>query len=485
MSPQRLRAAMLTLLLGLSGWLLAAGLLWGLDALGLPPPKLNVGSGVAAGGAAVAILFMFAALCAVALLVAAALAVLLERRRPAAWRHAALAAGLGVGLPSLLLFFDGPGLNAVLTVTVPAGLLLLGSRFDVKRPYAAALATPGVAMALGLVVSTLEGAQDLAQSRERDRIYAVQDAADARDAGALKAVLDGLPEGTDLDSVLMTLPMRGEHRAELEAIARHPKAQLTPCSKLVRASLDGDPAEWRYPQEMSSCRLGAAGLAVRQGSSELLEAVARAVTDFDDRTDVLDQLAWANDDAAAVRWLAAAELANDAGVLKASLMTSELVNAMWRHDDREFYWAHCDADGLLVAVCANDAYEYRLTEALQHGARVNARMACGTTPLISICTGHELNESAIGLLLDAGADPNLRGAAHCLDGDAGALETPLWHLVRRRHDWNNPPASAIELLIAHGANAQQRGLDGGTLFDEASDDESTLKSLHAPPLYRK
>lgn len=478
-APRRARAAGLTALLGVSGWIVVGALVYGLDELGVKGPRLNTGTGMAAAGAAVVILFLFAVGCAVALLAAVVFAVVRERRAPAAWRHAAIGAALAIVLPGLVVLVADANTNALVAFGVPATALFAASLFEPRQPFIPALAVPALAALGAFIVQSVSMSGELARAADGDRRYQVGLAAEASDAGALQAALDAFPQdSSDLDSELAILPQRGEHRAEIEQILRHPNTPQTPCTQLLRAALDGDATRWAPGQVYPYCTVAAANLAARQGNAELVQLAAKTVDQPDPRIEVLDQLVDVNDVEAAVRWMRAAGLSDARDRLRAEAMTPRLLNAMWGRDARDFYWAHSDLDALLVAIAGNDAYSYRVVEALEHGAQANARIACGATPLISVCTGHELNTAAIEVLLDGGADPNFPGARFCIDGEPAApFETPLWHLVARRHDWNNLPSSAIYLLVKHGADPRRPSSDGGSLFDEAKDDENVLKAL--------
>ena len=370
-------------------------------------------------------------------------------------------------------------MNVLVAFGVPVTALLAASLFEPRQPFIPALAVPALALLVTMVVQGMTTSERMASAADSDRRYQVGLAAEASDAGALQVALDALPEGeTELDAELASLPARGEHRAEIELILRHPKTPQTPCTRLLRAALDGEPTGWAPGQVSPWCTVAAANLAARQGRAAIIELAAKTVDQPDPRIDVLDQLVAVNDTPAALRWMKAAGLGDARDRLRAGVMTTHFLNAMWGRDARDFYWAHSDLDALLVAIAGNDAYTYRVVEALGHGAHANARIGCGATPLISVCTGHELNTAAIEVLLDGGADPNLPGARFCIDGEPAApLETPLWHLVQRRGDWNNLPSSAIYLLVKHGADARRPSSDGGSLFDEAKDDENVLKAL--------
>jgi ankyrin repeat protein len=89
---------------------------------------------------------------------------------------------------------------------------------------------------------------------------------------------------------------------------------------------------------------------------------------------------------------------------------------------------------------------------LEWGTPPNLRDEVGRTALMFAATGN--NADAVGLLLDAGAEVNL--------ADRGEHWTALMFAAAEGQD------AVVELLLAHGARADVRDIDGDTAADFAA-----------------
>lgn len=412
-------------------------------------------------GAFLALVFLAAVLvCGV---IAAAVAAVRGR----GWRDAVWCAS--VGLTSLfgaqLIQLDAAALIAAVVSIVVIGF---ASRLQPKRPGAVFAVVVGTVVAGGLLVLgyvLVKEKMDLdALIEEEADDAALVRAAEQADTTALSALLASKHYAQDSSSAersLVMLTVRGDHLAELEMIVTHANTAATPCVKFLRHVLRGEVAPL---PDAPACFPIALYVAVRKRQTQLMPVLIEAVGGRDVAMDhPLTNLFDANDLGGVSLLLQALGLLDEHDRISAGLLSDAKVGHRVREQLQSpqriaYFCEHADVDALLLGITATltDDDASLVTKLIACGAHPDGRVDLGTTPLAA-ALWRENSLPVVKRLLAAHADPNKPGRrAHSGLGDLALV--PLWILATRLGDKETSLDSEyFMVLLEAGADPKLRG----------------------------
>jgi hypothetical protein len=399
-----------------------------------PGPLLDMRGGGDVAGAAGAVLglMVLGAGVGAAVLLAVVNALLHRRSRK---DHGIAAAALALNVLQLGHLADhfSPTLFWALlagTASIVALLLLPSSR----RGWASAALLGG-----GLITAAIPSALDQA-SRARqgglDQLgNTIEELAEKRDDTGLRQKLDALHQPVDLIFAIELLVIRGDYLPEIDIILKHPNTPPNQCIAVLRGERDFNGFKGNGNSVYEEiCAMLATVLGARWDNAKVLSAGLARLGPDGAMADPLFNLARV-DIPATMRMLRAAGLLNKDGKVDPAHYNDPFISNVWNRLDsptsRHFLLNQFDLDALLVATLWQSGDPEHPAELIKAGAHPNFRSLCGATPLSTILTS-SLQDQTIKLLIDAGADPDLPGAARCLGlpTTKPILEKPLTLLLR-------------------------------------------------------
>ena len=295
-------------------------------------------------------------------------------------------------------------------------------------------------LAGALVAAAIPSTLDQARRARTDGLAqignTIEELAEKRDDAGLRQQLDALHQPVDLVFAIELLVIRGDYLPEIDLILKHPNTPPNQCIAVLRGERDfkGFTGNGNVIYE-ESCAMLATVLGARWDNAKVLSAGLERLGPDELIGDPLFNLARV-DIPATLRMLRAARLLDRRGKVEPAHYNAQFISNVWNHLDsatsKQFLFSRFDLDALLVATLYGSGDPEHPAELLKAGAHPNFRSLCGATPLSTILTS-SLQDETLKLLIDAGADPDLPGAARCLGMPTAAptLEKPLTLLLRR------------------------------------------------------